>query len=157
MNIYDFKVKDGKGAEVPLKSYQGKVLLVVNTATHCGYTKQYEGLQKLYEKNQKRGFEVLDFPSNDFFQTPENDQEISSFCSMKYHTTFKTFSKIKVNGAKAEPLYQWLRKENPEKQDIAIRWNFNKFLINRKGEVVARYDSKVTPEELQKDLDQLLG
>ncbi len=155
MSLYQFQVADAKGAQVSLKQYQGKVTLIVNTATHCGYTKQYEGLQKLYEKFKARGLEVLDFPSNDFFQAPGSNEEIASFCSLKYKTTFKTFGKIHVNGGKADPLYIWLRK-HPDGKDVAIRWNFNKFLISKTGEVLQRFDSKVTPEELEKIIEPLL-
>jgi glutathione peroxidase len=148
MSLYQYQVADAKGQKVSLKDYEGKVVLIVNTATHCGYTKQYEGLQNLYEKFKGKGFEILDFPSNDFFQAPGSNEEIASFCSLKYKTTFKTFGKIHVNGGKADPLYFWLR-NHPDGKDVAIRWNFNKFLISKTGEVLQRFDSKVTPEQLE--------
>lgn len=155
MSLYDFHVQDAKGQQISLKDYEGKLVLIVNTATHCGYTKQYEGLQKLYETFKDQGFEILDFPSNDFFQAPGSNEDIVSFCSLKYKTTFKTFAKIHVNGGKADPLYAWLRK-HPDGKDVAIRWNFNKFLVSKTGEVLQRFDSKVTPEELSTIIAPLL-
>ena len=122
--IYDCKVKDVNGREVSLKDYEGKVLLVVNTATGCGFTPQYEGLQKLYDKFKDRGFEILDFPSNQFFeQAPGTNEEIVSFCQLTYGTTFKTFAKIDVNGENAHPLYKYLKSQAPmAKEDEASKF-----------------------------------
>jgi len=157
MMIYDFQVKNMKGEWIPLSQYQNKVLLIVNTATHCGYTKQYQGLQNLYERFQSRGFEILDFPSNSFNQTPEDTEEVASFCSLNYKTTFKPFAKIDVNGTGADPLYQYLRTANPTNTDVKIEWNFTKFLINRQGQVVSRYNAKTTPEMLIAEIESLLA
>jgi glutathione peroxidase len=147
--IYDFKVSHPQHKATTLHTFQGKVLLIVNTATHCGYTKQYEGLEKLYKAYRARGLEILDFPSNTFLQTPETDEGISEFCQLKYKTTFMTFAKVDVNGPKSLPLYTWLRQQNDKGEDTPIRWNFSKFLVNRQGKVVGRFDSKVTPEDLE--------
>jgi glutathione peroxidase len=148
MSIYSFNVFDNKGKQVSLSAYKGQVLLIINSATHCGYTKQYEGLEKLYLQFKDQGFTILDFPSNTFFQTPEDDQGVASFCSVKYKTTFPLFKKIDVNGPKADPLYTYLRQQNEQKKDEPIAWNFTKFLINREGQVIGRFGSKVTPEDL---------
>ncbi|HOJ45299.1 MAG TPA: glutathione peroxidase [Bacilli bacterium] len=157
MSIYAISVKNIKGEMVSLEKYRGKVFLIVNTATHCGFTKQYEGLQKLYEKYHDQGFEILDFPCNQFAgQAPESDEEIAAFCSLKYHTTFETFSKIDVNGAKASPLYQYLKAGHPNISTARIRWNFTKFLIGRDGTVLARFDSAVTPEKLVEEVARVL-
>jgi glutathione peroxidase len=156
MNVYDFSAKSIKGVNVPLSKFKGKVLLIVNTATHCGYTKQYNGLQTLYQKYQSRGLEVLDFPSHSFLQTPEDNAGIESFCERQFKTTFTTFEKIDVNGDRAHPLYLYLRKANKEQIDMKIEWNFSKFLINRQGQVVGRYNAKTTPEMLIETIETLL-
>ncbi len=157
MSIYDFSVKDVKGEKVPLKNYEGKVLLIVNTATQCGFTPQYEGLQKLYEKYQEKGLEILDFPCNQFKnQAPGSNEELQEFCQMKYHTTFQTFGKIDVNGENADPLYVYLRKEKPGIGSDKIKWNFTKFLVDRTGNVVARFASQTTPEKIDKEISELL-
>ncbi|HAK05385.1 MAG TPA: glutathione peroxidase [Firmicutes bacterium] len=157
MSIYALSVKRINGEMVSLEKYRGKVLLIVNTATHCGFTKQYEGLQTLYAKYQEKGLEILDFPCNQFAgQAPESDEEISAFCSLTYHTTFETFSKIKVNGAQASPLYQYLRAGHAGISTAPIRWNFTKFLVGRDGTIVARFDSKVTPAQLDEEIARLL-
>lgn len=148
MSIYSFNVLDNQGKSVNLANYKNQVVLIVNSATHCGYTKQYEGLEKLYQLYKDKGFTILDFPSNTFLQTPENDEGISSFCSVKYKTTFPLFKKIDVNGPKSDPLYTYLRKQNDGQKDETIGWNFTKFLINRQGMVVGRFPSKTTPEDL---------
>ncbi len=183
MNIYDFKVEDDKGESVSLSEYRGKVLLIVNTATRCGFTPTYENLENTYEKYHKDGFEILDFPCNQFGeQAPETIEEINHICSLKYHTGFKRFNKIDVNGDKAIPLYKYLEKEqgfqgfdnehkltsiltkiNKEKdpswdKNPSIKWNFTKFLINKKGEVIRRFEptasfdtiNSVIEEELKK-------
>jgi glutathione peroxidase len=157
MNIYQFEATTNQGKKVSLSSFKGKVLLIVNTATHCGYTKQYNGMQTLYQTYQNRGLEVLDFPSHTFLQTPENDEGIAAFCERQFKTTFTTFKKIPVNGEDAHPLYLYLRKANQTGIDQKIEWNFTKFLINRQGEVVGRYNAKTTPEMLIPEIEKLLG
>jgi glutathione peroxidase len=156
MNIFDFSAKSIKGIHTPLSKFKGKVLLIVNTATHCGYTKQYNGLQTLYQTYQARGLEVLDFPSHSFLQTPENNAGIEAFCERQFKTTFTTFEKIDVNGEHAHPLYLYLRKANKDQIDTKIEWNFSKFLINRQGQVVNRYNAKTTPEMLIETIETLL-
>lgn len=156
MNIYEYSVKDLSGEMFSLSNYKEKVMLIVNTATKCGFTPQYEGLEKLYKEYKDRGFEILDFPCNQFLkQAPGTDEEINNFCTLNYGTTFKRFSKIKVNGKDADPLYQFLKKESKLPFN-KIKWNFTKFLINRKGEVIAHYDPNVKPEDIKKDIGKLL-
>lgn len=157
MNIYDFSAKTIKGKLIPLSTFKGKVLLIVNTATHCGYTKQYNAMQTLYQQYQSKGLEILDFPSHSFLQTPEDNAGIEAFCERQFKTTFTTFEKIDVNGDQSHPLYQYLRKQNPQKTDVKIEWNFTKFLVNRRGEVVSRYNAKTTPEMLVKEIETLLN
>lgn len=157
MSIYNYKVKDVEGNLVPLSKYEGKVLLIVNTATGCGFTPQYEGLQKLYEKYSDKGFEVLDFPCNQFGnQAPGSNDEIASFCSLKYHTTFQTFAKIDVNGEKEDPLYTFLKENKKGILGSKVKWNFTKFLVDRKGNVVERYAPTDKPEKIEKDITNLL-
>ncbi|MCR5760553.1 MAG: glutathione peroxidase [Sphaerochaetaceae bacterium] len=157
MTVYDFKMKDAKGNEIDLSDYKGKVLLIVNTATGCGFTPQYEGLQKLYDKYNEKGFEILDFPCNQFGnQAPGTDEEIVSFCTLKYNTTFKQFSKIEVNGKNEAPLYTFLKKEKGGLLNAAIKWNFTKFLINRDGKVVGRFAPTDTPAKLEEKIASLL-
>ena len=140
MNVYDFKVKAQDGSEVSLEQYKGKVLLIVNTATGCGFTPQYEALEALYEKHRDQGFEILDFPCNQFFhQAPGSDAEINQFCSLKYNTQFPRFKKIEVKGDKKDPLFGWLITQNEKNKPVNVKWNFTKFLINRQGEVVGRF------------------
>ena len=128
MSVYDYAVKNNKGEEVSLSDYKGKVLLIVNTATKCGLTPQYEGLEALYEKYHEQGFEILDFPCNQFaFQAPGNDEQIESFCTLRYNTKFPRFAKIKVNGQETAPLYMYLKEQKPGR----IQWNFAKFLIDK--------------------------
>ncbi|MBQ8063423.1 MAG: glutathione peroxidase [Clostridia bacterium] len=157
MGFYDFTVKDGLGADVSLSDYKGKVLLVVNTATGCGFTPQYEGLETLYEKYKDQGFEILDFPCNQFAnQAPGTDGEIQQFCKARYNVQFKTFKKIKVNGPDAEPLYKWLKEQKKGAVGSRIKWNFTKFLIDREGNVVARFAPTETPEKLDAKVAELL-
>jgi glutathione peroxidase len=156
MNVYDFSAKSIKGVNIPLSKFKGKVLLIVNTATHCGYTKQYNGLQTLYQTYQAKGLEVLDFPSHSFLQTPEDNAGIEAFCERQFKTTFTTFEKIDVNGERAHPLYLYLRKANKDQLDTKIEWNFSKFLINRQGQVVGRFNAKTTPEMLIETIETLL-
>ncbi len=157
MGIYDYTMKDAKGEEVNLSEYKGKVLLIVNTATGCGFTPQYEGLQKLYDTYQKDGFEVLDFPCNQFGnQAPGSDEEIVEFCQMKYNTTFRQFSKIEVNGDNEAPLYTYLKSQKGGALGKKIKWNFTKFLIDREGNVVDRYAPTDKPEKIEGDIKKLL-
>jgi len=157
MNIYDIKVKKTENEEVSMGDYRGKVLLVVNTATGCGFTPQYDGLQKLYEKYQEQGFEILDFPSNQFAnQAPGTDAEINSFCSINFGTTFPRFSKVEVNGKNESPLYTTLKKAKGGFLGSNIKWNFTKFLIDRDGNVVKRYKPTDKPEKLENDIKELL-
>lgn len=146
--IYDFALKSIDGKEVNLAQYRGKALLLVNVASQCGYTPQYEGLQKLYSKYKDRGLVVLGFPANNFgAQEPGTDQEIKTFCSTRYNVTFPMFSKISVKGADQHPLFHYLTNAttNP-KFPGEIKWNFNKFLVDKQGNIAARFDSKDTPE-----------
>jgi glutathione peroxidase len=157
MSIYNYKVKDIEGNLVPLSKYEGKVLLIVNTATGCGFTPQYEGLQKLYEKYGDKGFEVLDFPCNQFGnQAPGSNDEIVSFCTLKYHTTFQTFAKIDVNGEKEDPLYTFLKENKKGILGSKVKWNFTKFLVDQNGNVVERYAPTDKPEKIEKDIANLL-
>jgi glutathione peroxidase len=156
MNIYEFSATSIKGTTIHFSQFKGKVLLIVNTATHCGYTKQYNGLQTLYQTYQTKGLEVLDFPSHSFLQTPEDNAGIEAFCERQFKTTFTTFEKIDVNGDQAHPLYLYLRKANKDQIDTKIEWNFSKFLINQQGEVVGRYNAKTTPEMLVDTIETLL-
>jgi glutathione peroxidase len=155
--VYDFNVKSIDGKEVPLSTYKGKALLIVNTASECGFTPQYEGLQKLYEGYKAKGFEVLAFPSNDFGgQEPGSAEEIKKFCTLKYKTTFPLFAKVVVKGKQAEPLFRFL--QDLPKNGGEVKWNFSKFLVDSKGEVVAHFDSDVEPQSdtLKKALDAAL-
>ena len=146
--VYDFSVQKQNGEMESLKKYQGKVLLIVNTATKCGFTPQYDALEKMYEELSSQGFEVLDFPCNQFFhQAPGTDEEINSFCALKFNTKFTRYKKIDVRGENAEPLYKWLITQNEKDKAQAIKWNFTKFLINRSGEVVARFAPTDKPED----------
>ena len=175
--IYNFNVKEIDGNEASMKDYEGKVLLVVNTATGCGFTPQYEGLQKLYDKYKDKGFEVLDFPCNQFFeQAPGSDEEIKNFCTTNYGTTFKRFSKIDVNGEGADPVYKYLRGQAPsatedeKSQELYeflsskgfntsgddIKWNFTKFLIDKDGNVIKRFAPTDDPEKIETEIEKLL-
>lgn len=153
MALYDIVVQDNKGNDVKLEQYKGKVLLIVNTATGCGFTPQYKGLEELYLKYKDKGFEILDFPCNQFLnQAPGSDEEINSFCTMKYNTTFPRFKKIKVNGKEESELYIYLKSQKKGR----IKWNFTKFLIDRNGNVVERFSSNVKPEEIDSKIAELL-
>lgn len=148
-SVLDFKMKNIDGKEVNLKKYKGNVLLIVNTASKCGYTPQYEGLQAIYEKYQNRGFYVLGFPANNFGggQEPGTNEEIKEFCESKYKVKFPMFAKISVAGEDQDALYKFLTsKETNPKFAGDISWNFNKFLVDKKGTIVARFSSKDTPE-----------
>lgn len=145
-SVHEFSVKDINGKDVSLSDFKGKVLLIVNVASKCGYTRQYSGLQKIYDKYKEQGFEILAFPCNDFGgQEPGTNEEIAEFCSTNFNVTFLLFDKIKVLGEDKNPLYKMLtNNSNVEKGDI--NWNFEKFLISKEGEVIARYKSSVEPE-----------
>ena len=157
MTFYDYTVKGRAGEDVSLSDYKGKVLLVVNTATGCGFTPQYEGLQKLYDTHKDKGFEVLDFPCNQFAnQAPGSDAEIQSFCTLNYGTTFPRFSKVDVNGKNASDLYKFLKKQKGSLLGSSIKWNFTKFLVDREGNVVKRFAPTDTPESIESDIVALL-
>ena len=157
-SLYDFTVSDQADQPVSLQDYKGKVVLIVNTATGCGLTPQYQGLQELYDKYKDQGFEILDFPCNQFMgQAPGSAEEINSFCTLNYQTTFPRFAKIKVNGKEAEPLFDWLKKEKSGPLGARIEWNFAKFLINREGKVVERFSSKTDPLKLEEAINTLLN
>ena len=157
MAIYEYKVRDAKGRSVPMAEYRGKVLLIVKTATGCGFTPQYEGLQTLYEKYAAEGFEVLDFPCNQFAnQAPGDVEDIISFCRSKYHTTFQQFDKVDVNGRNATPLFSFLKKERGGMLGSDIKWNFTKFLVDRQGKVVGRFSPVVTPDQIEDKIKELL-
>jgi glutathione peroxidase len=158
-SIYDLKLKDIEGKDISLGAYKGKVLLIVNVASKCGYTKQYTGLEAIQQKYQKQGFTVLGFPCNQFGgQEPGSNEEIKQFCSSKFNVTFPLFDKIDVNGDKRAPLYITLAgKDSPFPGDI--KWNFNKFLIGKDGKILKRFDSGVKPdsEELTKAIEAALA
>ena len=155
--IYDYKVKDNKGNDVSMSEYRDKVLLIVNTATGCGFTPQYEGLEALYEKYRDKGFEILDFPCNQFAgQAPGSDEEIHSFCTLKYNTSFPRFAKIKVNGEEEDPLYTYLKSQQKGVMGSKIKWNFTKFLVDRDGNVVERFAPTDKPESIDGKVAQLL-
>ncbi|MCQ2198393.1 MAG: glutathione peroxidase [Paludibacteraceae bacterium] len=180
-SVYDFTVRDNKGNDTPLSKYKGKVLLVVNTATHCGHTPQYKELEELYESYKDKGFEILDFPCNQFgAQAPGTDEEIEQFCTTNYNTKFPRFTKVEVNGENEAPLFSYLKdKKNyvrvkPKNKLISIKdivlveseaeanekpdiyWNFTKFLVNKKGQVIARFESAARTESLAPAIEALL-
>ena len=175
MKLYDITVKTTNQEDVSLSEYQGKVLLVVNTATICGFTPQIEGLEKIYKQFSGKGFEILSFPSNQFNEAPGTDEEILEFCQLNYGVSFRTFAKISVNGEDASPLFTLLKKESlgnvveeeGEKAEFLrkvgaglaegeVRWNFTKFLVDREGNVIRRYEPMVTPETIAADIEALL-
>lgn len=155
--LYDLKVENKSGKEVGLDTYKDQVLLVVNTATGCGFTPQYDELQDVYDQYKDKGFAVLDFPCNQFGnQAPGSDEEISNFCSLNFNITFDQFKKINVNGEDASDLYKFLKSEKKGMFGSAIKWNFTKFLIDRKGNVIKRYAPTVKPSKITKDIENLL-
>ncbi len=157
-NAYDFTAEGLDGKPVKLSDYEGKALLVVNTASKCGFTPQYAGLEKLHQDYGARGFAVLGFPCNQFgAQEPGNAEEIKNFCSLTYDVSFPMFAKIEVNGPKAHPLFAWLKKTMPGLLGLeSIKWNFTKFLIDREGDVVARYAPTDSPESLRGDIEKVM-
>jgi glutathione peroxidase len=157
MGLYDFSATLNNGAEQKLNAYEGKVLLIVNTASKCGFTPQYKGMQELYAKYHDRGFELLAFPCDQFgHQEPGSDTEIKSFCDLNYNVSFPLFSKVEVNGDGAHPLYKFLKGEKGGLLGDAIKWNFTKFLVDRAGKVVGRYAPATAPSELTPEIEKLL-
>ena len=157
-SVYDFTCQTPGGQDKPLSEYQGKVLLVVNTASKCGFTPQFGGLEELYEKYRDQGLEILGFPCNQFGkQDPGSNDEIQEFCQLNYGVSFPMFGKIEVNGAGADPLFKHLKKEAPGLVTNNIKWNFTKFLVDASGQVVKRYAPTVKPADIEKDIEQLLA
>ena len=156
--IYDFSVKDADLKETSLEVYKEKILLIVNVASYCGLTYQYEGIENLYKKYKDQGFEVLAFPCNQFaFQEQGTNEEIKKFCDIKYGVTFKIFNKIHVNGSKSDPIYQFLKEQSPGVAGTTqIKWNFTKFLINRNGEVIERFSPQAEADEIEASIKKLL-
>ncbi len=178
MSVHSFKAQLSNGEEVGLDIFRGNVMLIVNTASKCGLTPQYEGMEKLYEKYKEKGFTVLGFPCNQFGgQEPGTDEEISEFCSINYQVKFPIFKKIDVNGENAHPLYQYLREQAPEEEfhtndplyqhlrvnapelleGSTVKWNFTKFLINQEGNVVKRFAPTTAPKEIEEEIERLLS
>jgi glutathione peroxidase len=156
-DIYHFTAQSLAGDDVPLQRYEGQVLLVVNTASACGFTPQYRGLEALQQAYGPRGFSVLGFPCNQFGgQEPGDARQIEQFCASKYDVTFPMFAKIDVNGSRAHPLYTYLKSEKTGLLGSGIKWNFTKFLVDRSGRVVGRFAPTVTPEGLKKEIEALL-
>lgn len=154
--LSDFTADTLAGEEQPLSAYAGKVALVVNTASQCGFTPQYEGLEKLYESYADKGLVVLGFPSNQFNQESGDESEIGSFCQKNYGVTFPMFAKVEVNGDSAHPLYKWLRTEKKGLLGEKIKWNFTKFLVGKDGKVIKRYGSTTKPEKIAGDIEKAL-
>lgn len=155
--IYDFSVRQTNGNQVSLREYANQVMLIVNTATECGFTPQYDGLEALYRKYQDQGFVVLDFPCNQFGnQAPGSDEEIAGFCALNFDTTFPRFAKVVVRGEGADPLFQYLAKQAPGLMGERIKWNFTKFLVDRSGKVVKRFSPTTTPKQLERPIEALL-
>jgi glutathione peroxidase len=156
--ITEMSVKAANGTPVDLSAYSGQVLLIVNTASKCGFTPQYEGLEALHRKYKDRGFEVLGFPCNQFgAQEPGDATEIANFCTLTYDVTFPMFAKIDVNGSNADPLFEKLRKDAPGLMgSTSIKWNFTKFLVDRAGKTVSRYAPTTKPEDIESDIEKLL-
>lgn len=157
MTLYDYTFKDGKENDVSLSKYKGKVILIVNTATGCGFTPQYKGLQELYDRYNSMGLEILDFPCNQFgHQAPGTNEDIHEFCTLKYNTTFPQMAKIDVNGPNAHPLYKFLKEQKKGLIGSSIKWNFTKFLCDRDGNVVGRFAPTDTPESIEGKIKELL-
>jgi len=157
MNFYDLTVNDAKGNPVKLSEYKGKTLLIVNTATGCGFTPQYSGLQELYDLYKDKDFEILDFPCNQFGnQAPGTNDEISTFCTSNYNTTFRLFAKIDVNGENESPLFTFLKGQKKGLVGSDIKWNFTKFLVDKDGNVVSRFAPLTTPASMKQEISKLL-
>lgn len=156
-SFFDYTVKDAKQSDFPLEQFKGKVILVVNVASKCGFTPQYEGLENLFKKYREKGLVILGFPCNQFgFQEPGSDSEIQQFCSLTYNVTFPVLSKVDVNGSETAPVYQYLKSESPGILGTeAIKWNFTKFLIDRNGKVVKRFAPQDKPEDMAKEIEAL--
>lgn len=156
--FYDFKVKDNKGADFDFAELKGKVVLVVNTASKCGFTKQYSELESVYEKYKEKGLVVIGFPCNQFgHQEPGSAEDIASFCKLNFGVSFPLMAKIDVNGSNASPVYVWLKDEKPGVLGFkGIKWNFEKFLVDKEGKVYQRYSSMKTPESISPDIEKLL-
>jgi glutathione peroxidase len=157
--IYNFKAKKNNGEETDLSAYSDKVMLIVNTASKCGFTPQYAGLEKLYEEFREQGLEILAFPSNQFMnQEPLSDEEIEAFCQINYGVSFSVFKKVDVNGKDAHPLFKFLKKEAPGLLGSqSIKWNFTKFLVGRDGKPVKRYAPSTKPEDIKSDIEKYLS
>ncbi|MGT2957653.1 glutathione peroxidase [Streptococcus bovimastitidis] len=156
--LYDFSVKGQDGEEVSLEEFRGKIVLIVNTATACGLTPQYRGLQELYECFKDQGFVILDFPCNQFAgQAPGTAEEINSICELNYQTSFPRFAKLKVNGNEADPLYVWLKSQKSGLLGKTIEWNFAKFLIGPDGQVLERFSPKTEPDKIVSIIEKLLS
>lgn len=157
MSVYDYQVETIEGSEKELKEYQGKVLIIVNTASKCGFTPQYEGLQKLYEKYHDKGLEILGFPSNQFMnQEPGTNEDINQFCKLNYGVSFPLFGKVNVRGKEAHPLFQYLTSEAKGALIPQIKWNFTKFLIGKDGRVIDRFAPKTPPEKMEEAILEAL-
>ena len=157
MSLYEFKANDYRGNEISLEQFKGKVLLIVNTATKCGFTPQYNELMELYEKYKEQGFEILDFPCNQFFrQAPGTGEEIHTACVLRFNIKFTQFEKIEVNGDKQHPLYKYLKENCPDRTGKAIKWNFTKFLVDREGNIVHRFEPTQKPSEFEEEIKKLL-
>lgn len=157
MSIYDFKATTIQGEEKSLADYKGKPVLIVNTASECGFTPQFEGLQKLYDEYKDQGLEILGFPCNQFGkQDPGEDEDIEEFCQINYGVTFQMFSKIDVNGENAHPLFAYLTDEAKGILTKQIKWNFTKFLVDKEGQVVKRFAPQTKPEDIKKELEEVL-
>ncbi len=157
MNIYDYSVKNKTGEQVSISDYKDKVLLIINSATGCGFTPQYTALQELYDKYKEQGFEVLDFPCNQFGnQAPGSDTEITSFCSLNYSVSFPQFAKVDVNGKEEEPLFTYLKSKKGGILGSKIKWNFTKFLVDKNGNVIERFAPTTKPEDIEAKIKALL-
>ena len=157
MSIYDIEVTDRKGNTIKLEEYKGKILLIVNTATGCGFTPQYEGLENLYKKYKDKGLVVLDFPCNQFgHQAPGSADEIHAFCTSKYDVTFPQFKKIEVNGKNTHPLYKYLKSKKSSFLNKNIKWNFTKYLVDKEGNVIEKYGPTVKPEDIESKIKEVL-
>ncbi len=159
MSVYDYEARTSKGEEVKLSDYRGKVVLIVNTASKCGFTPQFQGLQELYDKYHDRGLEILGFPSNQFMeQDPGSNDEILEFCQLNYGVKFPMFEKTDVKGDNAHPLFRYLSDEAPGLMGSkSVKWNFTKFLIDKEGKPVKRFAPQTSPDQLEKDIEKLLG